>query len=122
GVCSVNRFTRLELLDRPFEGYFQTEKYTIRRRDPHGERVVPLTQMAVKSAVIRPQADAELRPGVNRIAGIAWAGEDLGGNPGADRSACPVAGVAVSTNGGERSERATALRRPPALCSALAGY
>jgi DMSO/TMAO reductase YedYZ molybdopterin-dependent catalytic subunit len=94
GVCSVKWLTRLEVLDRPFDGYFQARKYTIRRRDGQGERVVPLTRMAVKSTIIRPRADAELRPGVNRIAGMAWAGEE------------PVAEVVVSTDGGKNWERA----------------
>jgi DMSO/TMAO reductase YedYZ molybdopterin-dependent catalytic subunit/glyoxylase-like metal-dependent hydrolase (beta-lactamase superfamily II)/rhodanese-related sulfurtransferase len=94
GVCSVKWLTRLEVLDRPFEGYFQTREYTIRRREAGGERVIPLTRMAVKSTIIRPQADAELAPGSNRIAGIAWAGEE------------PVAKVAISTDGGKNWERA----------------
>jgi DMSO/TMAO reductase YedYZ molybdopterin-dependent catalytic subunit/rhodanese-related sulfurtransferase len=95
GVCSVKWLTRLEVLDRPFEGYFQTEKYTIRRRDAEGERLLPLTRTAAKSAIIRPRADAELSPGVNRIAGIAWAGEE------------PVVEVAISTDGGKRWDRAS---------------
>jgi DMSO/TMAO reductase YedYZ molybdopterin-dependent catalytic subunit/glyoxylase-like metal-dependent hydrolase (beta-lactamase superfamily II)/rhodanese-related sulfurtransferase len=94
GVCSVKWLTRLEVLNRPFEGHFQTRDYTIRCRAAGGERVVPLTRMAVKSTIIRPQADTELSPGSNRIAGIAWAGEE------------PVAEVAISTDGGRNWERA----------------
>ncbi|PYV87478.1 MAG: sulfite oxidase [Acidobacteria bacterium] len=89
GVCSVKWITRLEFLDFPFEGYFQTNKYTIRRRGANGERLTRLTRMAVKSQIIRPRAGSELRPGVNRISGIAWAGEEA------------VAKVEVSVDGGQ---------------------
>lgn len=88
GVCSVKWLTRLEVLDRLFEGYFQTQKYTIRRLENGHSRTVRLTRMAVKSEIIRPAAGAELRPGLNRLSGIAWAGEE------------PVAAVDVSTDGG----------------------
>ena len=88
GVCSVKWIARLELLDYQYEGYFQSEKYTIRRREDGKDRKVRLTRMAVKSQIIRPCAGSELRPGVNRISGIAWAGEEA------------VAKVEVSTDGG----------------------
>lgn len=95
GVCSVKWLTRLEVLDRPYEGYFQTHKYTIRRRDPDGERMVRLMRMAVKSEIVRPSPGAELKAGTNRIAGIAWAGEEA------------VASVDVSTDGGQTWARAS---------------
>ena len=44
--------------------------------------------MAVKSEIIRPQNDAALGLGTNRIFGVAWAGEEA------------VAKVEVSTDGG----------------------
>jgi DMSO/TMAO reductase YedYZ molybdopterin-dependent catalytic subunit len=88
GVCSVKWIARLELLDHQYEGYFQSDKYTIRRRENGKDRKVRLTRMAVKSQIIRPCAGSELRPGVNRISGIAWAGEEA------------VAKVEVSTDGG----------------------
>ena len=76
GVCSVKWITRLEVLDGAFSGYFQWNKYTIRRREGAIERKVRLTRMAVKSEIIRPGPNASLQPGVNRISGIAWAGEE----------------------------------------------
>jgi DMSO/TMAO reductase YedYZ molybdopterin-dependent catalytic subunit len=90
GVCSVKWIARLELLDHQYEGYFQSEKYTIQRREGGKERKARLTRMPVKSQIIRPAAGSELRPGVNRISGIAWAGEEA------------VAKVEVSTDGGLR--------------------
>ena len=94
GVCSVKWITRLEVLDGMFSGYFQSNKYTIRRREAAGERKVRLTRMAVKSEIIRPAPNATLRPGVNRISGIAWAGEEA------------VAGVEVSVDGGKTWQQA----------------
>jgi len=95
GVCSVKWITRLEVLDEMFSGYFQTNKYTIRRREAAGERKVRLTRMAVKSQIIRPGPNAALQPGVNRISGIAWAGEEA------------VAAVEVSVDGGATWNKAT---------------
>jgi DMSO/TMAO reductase YedYZ molybdopterin-dependent catalytic subunit len=75
GVASVKWLRRIEVLDRPFDGYFQTVKYTVQRRRPSGglERV-PVTSMAVKSEIVRPQAGAVLGVGRNRLFGVAWAG------------------------------------------------
>jgi len=96
GVCSVKWIGRLEVLDRAFEGYFQTRKYTIRKQESgSAPRVARITRMVVKSEIIRPHEGAELRPGVNRISGIAWAGED------------PVVAVEVSPDGGSKWDRAT---------------
>lgn len=95
GVCSVKWIARLEVMDREYFGYFQSEKYTIRKREGQGERKARLTRMAVKSEIIRPKAGDELPPGVNRLSGIAWSGEEQ------------VARVDVSTNGGLRWERAS---------------
>jgi DMSO/TMAO reductase YedYZ molybdopterin-dependent catalytic subunit len=101
GVCSVKWLTRLEVLAQPFEGYFQTNKYTIRKRAGDGERMVKLTWMAIKSEILRPAAGAELRPGTNRITGLAWGGK------------MPVAAVEVSADGGQ-SWRKTRLVGPQA--------
>ncbi len=95
GVCSVKWVTRLEVLDHQYEGYFQTNKYTVRRREAGTERLKRLTRMAVKSQIIRPQAGSDLKPGVNRISGIAWAGEEA------------VAKVEISTDGGLTWHRAS---------------
>src|SRR5215475_10144653 len=49
GVCSVKWIARLEMLDHQYEGYFQSEKYTIQRREGGQERKARLTRMPVKS-------------------------------------------------------------------------
>jgi DMSO/TMAO reductase YedYZ molybdopterin-dependent catalytic subunit len=88
GVASVKWLERIEVLDHPFGGYFQSVKYTIQRRTEHGAETVIVGPMAVKSEILRPRAGDELGPGTNRVFGVAWAGEEA------------VATVEVSTDGG----------------------
>jgi DMSO/TMAO reductase YedYZ molybdopterin-dependent catalytic subunit len=88
GVASVKWLRRIELLDRTFKGYFQSNKYTVRRPSASGETTVVVGPMAVKSEIIRPHAGEMLGLGANRLFGVAWAGEDS------------VERVEVSTDGG----------------------
>ena len=86
GVASVKWLQRIEAVDRPFGGYFQTVKYTYKQ--PDGKTVL-VGPMQVKSEIIRPAADAVLPLGTNRLFGVAWAGEEA------------VARVEISTDGGQ---------------------
>jgi len=88
GVASVKWLRRIELLDHAFQGYFQYNKYTVRRRTSAGESTVVVGPMAVKSEIIRPQAGEMLGLGANRLFGVAWAGEE------------PIGRVQVSADGG----------------------
>jgi Oxidoreductase molybdopterin binding domain/Mo-co oxidoreductase dimerisation domain len=88
GVASVKWLRKVEVLDRPFKGYYQSVKYTIQRRTPGGVETVVVGPMAVKSEVLRPREGAVLGIGPNRVSGVAWAGEEA------------VARVEVSTDGG----------------------
>jgi DMSO/TMAO reductase YedYZ molybdopterin-dependent catalytic subunit len=94
GVASVKWLGRVEVLDRPFGGYFQTTKYTVRRNGPHGAETVVVGPMTVKSEVVRPHSGDVLGLGTNRVFGVAWAGEEA------------VAAVEVSTDGGRTWARA----------------
>lgn len=89
GVASVKWLNRIEVLDRPFRGYFQTKKYTFQRRTDSGLETVIVGPMAVKSEIIRPRKDEVLGIGTNRVVGLAWAGEEA------------IAEVRVSTDGGQ---------------------
>jgi DMSO/TMAO reductase YedYZ molybdopterin-dependent catalytic subunit len=89
GVCSVKWLEKIEATNLPFQGYYQTVKYTVQRRNGKAIETEIIHGMAVKSEIIRPPADAVLRLGTNRLFGIAWAGEE------------PVAKVEVSTDGGD---------------------
>jgi DMSO/TMAO reductase YedYZ molybdopterin-dependent catalytic subunit len=88
GVASVKWLRRIEVLDRPFGGYYQTVKYTVQKATPYGRESIVVGPMAVKSEMIRPAAGAELGVGTNRLFGVAWAGEEA------------VERVEVSTDGG----------------------
>jgi DMSO/TMAO reductase YedYZ molybdopterin-dependent catalytic subunit len=88
GVASVKWLMRIEPVDRPFQGYFQTRKYTIRRQTGRGVETEMVGPMPVKSEIIRPSNDTVLGVGTNRILGMAWAGERA------------VAAVEVSVDGG----------------------
>ena len=68
GMASVKWLIRIEVLERPFEGEFQTDKYQYAPG-------VPVTVMRVKSTFLDPQDGATLRKGKNRIRGLAWGGE-----------------------------------------------
>jgi DMSO/TMAO reductase YedYZ molybdopterin-dependent catalytic subunit len=94
GVASVKWLARIEILDRPFRGYFQTKKYTTQRRSSAGLDTVMVGPMAVKSEIIRPRAGDLLGVGANRVVGLAWAGEEA------------VAHVDVSVDGGKSWLRA----------------
>jgi DMSO/TMAO reductase YedYZ molybdopterin-dependent catalytic subunit len=89
GVASVKWLKRMEVLARPFRGYFQSTKYTVRQQGPRGVETVVVGPMAVKSEIIRPASGAALGVGTNRLFGVAWAGEDA------------VARVEISTDGGQ---------------------
>jgi DMSO/TMAO reductase YedYZ molybdopterin-dependent catalytic subunit len=88
GVASVKWLRRIEVVNEPFQGYFQTVKYTVQRATGRGVQREVVGPMPIKSEIIRPADDAVLGVGANRMFGTAWAGEDA------------VAAVEVSVDGG----------------------
>jgi DMSO/TMAO reductase YedYZ molybdopterin-dependent catalytic subunit len=94
GVASVKWLQRIEVLDRPFPGYYQTKKYTVQRQTSQGPESVVVGPMAVKAEIILPAAGAVLGMGTSRLFGVAWAGEEA------------VARVGVSTDGGQTWDQA----------------
>jgi DMSO/TMAO reductase YedYZ molybdopterin-dependent catalytic subunit len=88
GVASVKWLQRIDVIDRPFRGYFQSKKYTVQRRTGEGVETVVVGPMAVKSEFVRPRTGDVLGPGRHRLFGVAWAGEEA------------VARVEISTDGG----------------------
>src|SRR5205085_3870663 len=97
---SVKWLTRIEVIDRPFHGYYQSKKYVIQRRNNKGIETVPVGPMAVKSEILRPGPDAVLGMGTNRLFGVAWAGEEA------------VQRVEISTDGGASWASADLLSQP----------
>jgi DMSO/TMAO reductase YedYZ molybdopterin-dependent catalytic subunit len=75
GVASVKWLRAMRVIDEVYPGYFQTSKYSVDRATGSGKRRVPLGPGVVKSEILQPAANAKLSCGTNRIAGIAWAGE-----------------------------------------------
>jgi DMSO/TMAO reductase YedYZ molybdopterin-dependent catalytic subunit len=88
GVASVKWLTNIDVVDRPFKGYYQTVKYTIQRRTGRGQEAIVVGPMPVKSEIVRPHAGEVLGIGTNRLFGVAWAGPEA------------VAGVEISLDGG----------------------
>jgi DMSO/TMAO reductase YedYZ molybdopterin-dependent catalytic subunit len=88
GVASVKWLRRIEVIDQPFRGYYQTVKYTVQRNRGNGVETEIVGPMAVKAEIVRPRQGEPLGPGRNRLFGVAWAGEEA------------VAQVEVSTDGG----------------------
>ncbi len=72
GMDSVKWLTRVEILDKPFTGYFQQEEYM--SVAANGERR-PVTRMLVNSKILRPSAGEEIRAKTFKVEGAAWAGE-----------------------------------------------
>jgi DMSO/TMAO reductase YedYZ molybdopterin-dependent catalytic subunit len=95
GVASVKWLTRIHVVDQPFEGHFQTVKYTARYRTGRGIQSESIGPMEVKSEILGPREGETLSLGVVRIFGLAWAGEEA------------VAAVELSLDGGASWCRAT---------------
>ena len=95
GVASVKWLRRIEVVNKPFRGYFQSVKYTFQRQTLTGVETEVVGPMMSKSEIIRPRSGAVLPLGGNRVFGVAWAGED------------EVSRVEVSTDGGDTWNDAT---------------
>ncbi|WP_261665030.1 sulfite oxidase [Deinococcus sp. Marseille-Q6407] len=91
GMAAVKWLNRIELLDRPYGGYFQTVDYA--RWEPRGDlppERVPLGPLHIKAQIASPAPYQALPLGqLCRITGAAWCGE---GHP---------AAAEVSTDGGQ---------------------
>ena len=88
GMASVKWLNELELVDEPFDGYFQTSRYVY---EFDGSPVPePVGRQRVRSLITEPADGAEVELGAGEIVvrGVAWSG------------AGPIAGVEVSVDGG----------------------
>jgi len=91
-VASVKWLTEIELIDRPFVGHYQGDKYRYQwERD--GQTVSePVTLQRVRALITEPSPQTDVPPGDLAIRGVAWSG------------AAPIAHVEVSVNGGDWQE------------------
>jgi DMSO/TMAO reductase YedYZ molybdopterin-dependent catalytic subunit len=65
-VASVKWLTEIDLTGRPFDGYFQIDRYHI-----DGE---PLSLQRVRSLITEPAPGQSLMPGGTMVRGVAWSG------------------------------------------------
>jgi DMSO/TMAO reductase YedYZ molybdopterin-dependent catalytic subunit len=89
GTYHVKWVSRIEAIDRVFDGVFMTRQWRVRRRRDGFLRDEATSQIAVKSLIFGPAGGAQLTQGPQRIWGAAWSG-------GRD-----IASVQVSTDGGQ---------------------
>jgi DMSO/TMAO reductase YedYZ molybdopterin-dependent catalytic subunit len=75
GMDSVKWLVRIRLLDRPFEGHFQTRDYRLFPADAAAAPAKPIGPVRVNSLVAQPGDGAELHHGEPvRVVGYAWSG------------------------------------------------
>jgi DMSO/TMAO reductase YedYZ molybdopterin-dependent catalytic subunit len=73
-VASVKWLTEIELIDRPFAGHYQVDKYWYEcERDGQTVRE-PVTLQRVRALITEPAPDQEVRRGELAIRGVAWSG------------------------------------------------
>jgi DMSO/TMAO reductase YedYZ molybdopterin-dependent catalytic subunit len=84
-VASVKWLTEIEVMDRPFVGHYQTDKYWYEWGQDSRE---PVTLQQVRALVTDPAPDQEIPRGESAVRGVAWSG------------AAPIARVEVSVDGG----------------------
>jgi DMSO/TMAO reductase YedYZ molybdopterin-dependent catalytic subunit len=73
GVASVKWPVRIEAIDQPFAGHYQTERYVM--YDPAHQPLRPVREMPVKSVLAWPEAGARLVVGEPiAVFGFAWSG------------------------------------------------
>lgn len=100
GMAWVKWLTHIQLVERPFQGYWQARDYFRWDRSLGEPSLIPLAEMAVKAQIARPVNGASVRVGQPcQIFGAAWSGEG------------ELQEVQVCTQGGTQWQQATLL--PP---------
>ena len=94
GVASVKWLRAIRVVTEPFRGFFQTVKYTVKRKSARGLSDDVVGIMPPKSEITRPSNGERLSLGAHLIEGVAWAGPEA------------VAAVELSCDGGESWNRA----------------
>lgn len=98
GMASVKWLTRIEVVDKPFEGFFQKRRYVfIDEGVEDGPDRKPVTSLKVKSVITSPRHGEVIQPGGFVIRGFAWSGKG------------EVSVVEVTTDGGRTWSEATLL-------------
>ena len=66
GMASVKWLAELRLIEQPFEGFFQTQRYVVEDR--------PVRQIAVRALIASPRDGERLAAGPFEARGFAWSG------------------------------------------------
>jgi DMSO/TMAO reductase YedYZ molybdopterin-dependent catalytic subunit/glyoxylase-like metal-dependent hydrolase (beta-lactamase superfamily II) len=87
-VASVKWLAEIDLIDTPFEAFFQTERYYFESQRDGTTVREPVRLQRVRSVITSPTGDSEVDAGKLTIRGVAWSG------------AAPIASVDVSVGDG----------------------
>jgi len=90
GVQNVKWLAALTVVNRPYAGFYQTQRYVGLRRTEEGVRMEEILRQRVKSQIARVVPRPEAGRGAYRVNGAAWSGGRH------------VVQVEVSTDGGRR--------------------
>jgi DMSO/TMAO reductase YedYZ molybdopterin-dependent catalytic subunit len=72
-MASVKWLQRIIVIDRPFNGYYQTLDYAYWQRRGDGAELTPLSEMQVKAEIARPAEDETVPANASvRVHGAAW--------------------------------------------------
>ena len=72
GIASTKWLTAIEVIDRAFDGFWNTDNYVI--WDDRGDPLRPVTEMPPKSVIVTPSEGATIHSGPIVVAGWAWSG------------------------------------------------
>ena len=76
GMASVKWLRRIQVLEHPYEGFFQMRRYVyINEGGMKGVSWTPVTSLRVKSLITHPRHGEIIAPGQYTIRGLAWSGE-----------------------------------------------
>jgi DMSO/TMAO reductase YedYZ molybdopterin-dependent catalytic subunit len=74
GMASVKWLNQISLIDKPYDGFFQTGDYVFVDADGIKDGT-PIRQMLVRSLILNPIENAESTSKSIKVNGIAWSGE-----------------------------------------------
>src|SRR5438105_165584 len=92
GVASVKWLSQIEVVQSPFAGFFQADRYFYEWPREAGVVIEPVTLQRVRSLITEPEPDRAVELGELAVRGVAWSG------------AAPIARVELSVDGGAYQE------------------
>jgi len=73
-VASVKWLTHVEIVEQPFTGHYQSEKYWYEWERDDGTVREPVGLLNVRALITEPEPNAAVQSGVLTIRGVAWSG------------------------------------------------